>query len=225
MQLVKPSYEIIDIDQFPLQKIELAGRTCYKSEDRITHDSAEKFCEHLIDREHLSVIEHANMTVRFVIDRGVSHELVRHRLCAFSQESTRYCNYKDKVVFVIPPWTEFSPGVYNGTEVGHILSNIKYDHNNPSLTWLTSMIGAETDYKNLLDNGWTPQQARSVLPNSLKTEIVVTANLREWRHIFQMRTQKAAHPQMREIMIPLLEEVHLDCVPVLFEGIYNDLQD
>jgi thymidylate synthase (FAD) len=100
MILSKPSYTVLHIDQDALQKIELAGRTCYKSEDRMSAESAESFCKHLVMRGHLSVVEHANMTVRFVIDRGVSHELVRHRLCAFSQESTRYCNYKDAVEFI-----------------------------------------------------------------------------------------------------------------------------
>lgn len=219
MRLIKPSYEILHIDEFPLQKIELAGRTCYKSEDRISEDSADSFCRHLITRGHLSVIEHANMSVKFIIDRGVSHELVRHRLCAFSQESTRYCNYKGGVTFVIPPWCE---NIYPGESDSLLYPHLGNRVTSAESTWHNYMLRSEIAYKKLLTDLWTPQQARSVLPNSLKTEIVVTANLREWRHIFQTRTQKAAHPQMREIMVPLLEEVN-GAIPVLFEDIYNDL--
>jgi len=138
--------------------------------------------------------------VRFICDRGVTHELVRHRLCAFSQESTRYCNYKGGVTFVIPPWVEYlSPGQYESGDYSGLIG--------AEYSWADAMYSSECWYLDLLDCGWSPQQARSVLPNSLKTEIVVTANFREWRHIFKLRCSKAAHPQMREIMIPLLEEM------------------
>jgi thymidylate synthase (FAD) len=153
------------------------------------------------------------MMVKFIIDRGVSHELVRHRLCAFSQESTRYVNYKGGCTFIIPPWISLKEGSYDGHIPGYEISD-----DQASLTWYCSMLNAEQDYIKLLDNGWSPQQARSVLPNSTKTEIVVTANFREWRHIFKLRTSKAAHPQMREIMNPLLKEVQ-EKIPVIFDNI------
>jgi len=209
MRLMKPSATI----ESPFRRndllslIEKAGRTCYKSEDKITEDSASRFLDSIMKKGHLSVIEHFSVTVRFVIDRGVSHELVRHRLCAFSQESTRYCNYKGGVAFIIPPWVSLMPGEY--TE--HDLSSVT----GMSHQWVLAMIWAEHFYKLLIDNKWSPQQARSVLPNSLKTEIVTTANLREWKHIFSLRCSKAAHPQMQEVMLPLEALFQLQ-VPEIF---------
>ena len=219
MNLVKPSHTIISIYSnletynSPLTLIEIAGRTCYKSENKITKGSAKKFVQKLINLGHESVIEHSAMTVKFICDRGISHELVRHRLCAFSQESTRYCNYKGGITFVIPPWVNIPPGNYNYSEFQGLDNN--------TLLWLDLCHRAEKYYKELLSNGWSPQQARSVLPNSLKTEIVVTTNLREWRHIFRLRCSKAAHPQMRELMIPLLRECK-ETIPVIFDDINED---
>jgi len=222
MFLVKPSFRVLEImggtmDMLgavsgPLELIERAGRTCYKSEERMTEDSAEKFVRMVRERGHESVLEHSAMTVKLVVDRGVSHELVRHRLCAFSQESTRYCNYKGGVTFVIPPWVNVEPGDYKFQSYPTGLRD------SACITWMNSLWSSEIDYCVLLSRGWSPQQARSVLPNSLKTEIVVTANFREWRHIFTLRTSKAAHPQMREIMIPLLQWA-TDAIPVMFEDI------
>jgi thymidylate synthase (FAD) len=213
MELVKASFAILsimemDLDDYelmnPLQLIEIAGRTCYKSEDKITNDSAEKFVQNLINLGHESVLEHSAMTVKFICDRGVSHELVRHRLASFSQESTRYCNYKGGVTFVIPPWfADIDP--YDD-------KNIAYEY------WKNAMIKAEYYYTTLLACGQSPQQARSVLPNSLKTEIVMTANFREWRHIFKLRCSPSAHLQMRELMIPLLEKCK-ELIPVVFDDI------
>lgn len=209
IQFIKPSFEILHMPDM-LKTIELAGRVCYKSEDRITEDSAADFCEMILNRGHESVIEHAVATVRFICDRGVTHELVRHRLASFSQESTRYCNYGGGVTFIIPPWVSIPEG-----DKDEIPTNgLDY----PSVLWLNAMNSAGIFYSHLLTEGWSPQQARAVLPNSLKTEIVVTANMREWRHIFKLRTSKAAHPQMREIMVPLLQEMDRRC-PVLFDDI------
>lgn len=215
MKLVKPSYEIIsDLNtEYVLKLIELAGRTCYKSEDKITEESAKTFIKMILGRHHESVIEHGSMTVKFIIDRGVSHELVRHRLASFSQESTRYCNYsKDKfdnqLTFIIPCWLDLSD--WQG--------RITVPSDDPKMIWLRAMHRAELDYNKLIEAGWVAQEARAVLPNSLKTEIVVTANFREWRTIFKQRTALAAHPQMREIMIPLLKEVKTR-VPVVFDDI------
>jgi len=197
MRLVKPKFVIEGI-YGSAESVERIGRTCYKSEDKITKGSADKFVKGIIRRGHLSVIEHSAMTVRFIVDRGVSHELVRHRLCAFSQESTRYCNYKDEVTFVIPPWVYVVEGVYKRAPWGF--------QEGSSMRWFHHMLESERIYIELLELGWHPEQARAVLPNSLKTEIVVTANFREWLHIFELRCSKASHPQMREVMIPLLKE-------------------
>lgn len=205
MKKVKPSYEIlskIDGEEI-LKSIEVAGRTCYKSEERITKGSAEKFVQMIINRNHVSVIEHEKITVKFIFDRGISHEMVRHRLCSFSQESTRYCNYtKDK----------FS----NEITVIDISDHVKTW--NAEKVWKNAMNDAERHYNRLIELGESPQIARSVLPNSLKTEIVVTANLREWRLIFKLRTSSAAHPQIREVMTPLYEELK-GRIPVIFDDL------
>lgn len=213
MLLVKPSAVILAVSLEPLQLIEAAGRTCYKSEDKITDSSAPAFVEMIKKRGHESVLEHASATVRFICDRGVSHEIVRHRLASYSQESTRYCDYTGgHVAFVIPPWVVLLPGSYlYGEHVGK----------DPTSTeWQQAMLQAEATYQRLRSSGWKPEQARSVLPNSLKTEIVMTANLREWRHFFRLRTAPAAHPQMREVAIPLLAEMK-QRIPVIFDDIQS----
>ena len=218
MLLIRPSYEILKIDENPLQLLELAGRTCYKSEDRITECSAEPFVKRIVHSyKHESVIEHCGATVKLIIDRGFSHEVVRHRLASYSQESTRYCNYGKgggNVCFIIPPWTNIQSGYYS-------ISDIPDEMNENDEVWYNQMLFSERRYLELLRGGWTPQEARSVLPNSLKTEIVMTANLREWRHIFKLRTSKQAHPQMREIMVPLLAEFQKR-VPVIFDD-FDDI--
>ena len=179
--------------------IERAGRTAYKSEDKITIDSSVPFIAKIIKLGHEAVLEHASFSVRFITDRGVTHELVRHRLCAYTQESTRYCNYGNMgMVFVEPVfWSKDS---------------LSYKQ------WLTHMEVCEVVYLQLLTNGATPQEARTVLPNSLKTDIVCTANIREWRHIMRLRTAKSAHPQMRALMIPLLVELR-EKLPALFNDV------
>jgi thymidylate synthase (FAD) len=213
MKIIKPYYRILsDIDPgLTLANIELAGRTCYRSEERITADSAADFVRMIILSGHESVLEHEKITVKFVCDRGVSHELVRHRLASFSQESTRYCDYsKDRfdrlITFIIPPFFE-----NGGTEVMSV----------EEIIWRDAMRHSEKMYLQLIGRGWVPQQARAVLPNSLKTEIVVTANMREWRLILRQRTSKAAHPQMRELMCPLLGELK-EILPPLFEDISHE---
>ena len=205
MKIINASYRIetpIDGAEM-LKRIEKAGRTCYKSEDRITDESAESFVRKLIERGHESVLEHESITVRFVCDRGVSHEIVRHRLASYSQESTRYCNYSgDRFGYEI---TFIKPYFLNEVSVAYRL-------------WKQAMFVAEKKYFGLLSWGCTPQEARSVLPNSVKTEIVMTANLREWRHFLKLRTAKAAHPQMRELTVPLLHELQ-ERIPVVFDDI------
>lgn len=211
MILVKPSATIIHIDTAALQRIESAGRTCYKSESNITDTSAADFAAMIINRGHESVIEHVSASVRFICDRGVSHEIVRHRLASFSQESTRYCNYKGGVEFVIPPWVDIEPGEYT--------TAYELPDWGGGYCWGISMLSSEMSYKEMCDHlKWKPEQARSVLPNSLKTEIVMTTNLREWRHFFKLRCANAAHPQMRELAIPLLERFKQQ-VPVIFDDL------
>lgn len=224
MKLIKSSYEILsDINSDGILKaIEVAGRTCYKSEDKITSDSAKEFVRKIIKSGHESVIEHRSLSIRFVCDRGVGHELVRHRLASFSQESTGYCNYSNdkfdnQITFIIPEWLKEVDGCDIVSDV--YFWNKDLLNQNPTTTWMKSLILAEDTYNSLLkDHNWTPQQARSVPPNSLKTEIVITANLREWRTIFKQRTSKAAHPQMRELMCPLLDELK-EKLPVIFDDI------
>jgi len=205
MKLIKPGYEILsEIDRETiLKRIEIAGRTCYKSEKKITEESASKFVKGIVKAGHLSVIEHVNIIVKFICDRGVTHELVRHRLASYSQESTRYCNYSGGVTFIIPLW------LYDDIPEGEY-KKCPDNWGTPftaSMLWFSSMLELEGLYIRLLKEGWKPQQARSVLPNSLKTEIVTTCNLREWKHIFNLRCSEKAHSQIREIMIPLREEL------------------
>lgn len=213
MKIIKPYYEImIPINRKEILKtLETAGRTCYKSEDKITEDSASKFVKTLIKSGHEAMIEHYNMTIKFVCDRGVSHEIVRHRVASYAQESTRYCNYsKDKFGNEI---TVIKPFFFNNEQEDGIgYTDMRYFYWKESCEW------AEEYYFKLLELGATPQEARSVLPNSLKTEIVVTMNLRELRHFLRLRTAKAAHPQMREITIPLLNELREE-LPEVFGDI------
>lgn len=204
MITVTPSAAIESpVDGFAiLKRIERAGRTCYKSEDKITEDSAIAFVRKISHQlKHHSVLEHESVTVRFICDRGVSHEIVRHRIASYSQESTRYCNYsKDKfggdVAFIIPP------GLTADAESA----------------WRSAMLDAEAAYNTMLSEGCSPQIARSVLPNSLKTELVMTANLREWMHFFTLRCSAAAHPQMRQLAVPLLAKFQ-EAIPVVFDEI------
>lgn len=210
MKIINAGYEILTpiseggIEE--LKHIERIARICYKSEDLITHDgeSAKKIVKMLCSKHHFAMIEHApSLSVKFIVDRGISHEMVRHRLASFAQESTRYCNYsKDKF----------------GREITVIKPLFFGEDSEKFSLWIQSMNLAEEYYFELLDNGATPQEARSVLPNSTKTEITITANYREWHTILELRTAKAAHPQIREVMTPLLEELKQK-MPIIFDDI------
>ena len=205
MRIIKPSAEILDEinGEDVLKRIEKIGRVCYKSEERITGDSASTFIANILKRGHESVIEHEKVSVRFICDRGVSHEIVRHRIASFSQESTRYCNYYNEKF---------------GNELTLIKPFFWKEDSREYKLWLDTMQAIENAYINLIEAGNQPQQARSILPNSLKTEIVVTMNLREWRHFFRLRTAQAAHPQMREVACPLLKEFQKK-IPIVFDDI------
>jgi len=225
MRLIKPSIEFLWITPEPLETIEKAGRTCYKSEDKIASTSAERFVQKLLMKGHFAMIEHASASYRVVCDRGVTHEIVRHRLFSYAQESTRYCDYKGGVTFIIPPWIVV-PGKLLNSEVefddegflefSHSTLRKCVQYAGSTYVWFCLLQRAERAYKVLRDKDWTPQQARSVLPNALKTEIVITGNLREWLHFFKLRTAKTAHPQMQEIANMLLEDIR-SRVSVIFD--------
>ena len=217
MKIVKPKYEILtDISEGgikELQQIERVARVCYKSEDKITPDgeSAKKLVRFLVKQEHEAMLEHSQLSVLFTCDRGVANELVRHRIASFAQESTRYCNYA---------------GEKFGGELSFIIPHYLFDYAGSEKSrrmyaqWESSCKDDENYYMHLIDLGLRPEQARCVLPLCLKTEIVVTANYREWRNIFKLRTPVAAHPQMRELMCPLLKELQSK-IPVVFDDIYT----
>lgn len=214
MIIVKPAYEIISQNDYPsmLEKIEKAGRVCYKSENRISEGTAETFIRGILKCGHESVIEHESISVRVICDRGVTHEIVRHRVASYSQESTRYCNYTND---------KFSSQI----SCIDIATGFQYDLNNEHdckkyEVWQEAMKESENYYFRLLELGAKPQEARSVLPNSLKTELVMTMNLREWRHFFRLRCATAAHPQMRELACMILADF-IKRFPIFFE----DLQD
>jgi thymidylate synthase (FAD) len=215
MKLVKPSIEFI-AGKASVELIELAARTCYKSEDKIIIDSAQKIYNSLIKRGHEAMTEFGWIFYKVICDRGVTHEIVRHRLFSFAQESTRYCNYREGCTFVIPPWIS--------EELANKIKNIRICFSDGSRTneefWIESLNVAAGSYRKMLEQGWSPQQARSVLPNSLKTEINIAGNVREWRHFFKLRCAKSAHPQMREIAWMILEDAL-----IRFPGIFDDIAE
>jgi thymidylate synthase (FAD) len=195
------------LDAGIIRKLERDARVCYKSEDKMGEygEYNDNFLKSIISRGHESVIEHEKVTVMFIVDRGITHEIVRHRIASYSQESTRYCNYsKEKFGNEI---TVIEPFFLAGKET------FRY--------WEEACLTAEKCYLALLKNKCTPQEARSVLPNSLKTEIVVTYNLREWRHFFRLRCATPAHPQMKQVTIPLLL-LFKEKLPLLFDDIEYD---
>ena len=205
MKIISPQIEIISpIDgNYILRFLERCGRISYKSEDKITSESSRKFLEMIIKNGHLSVIEHFAVSVKIICDRGVSHELVRHRIASYTQESTRYCNYsKSKFGSEL---TVIKPCYFNENSEGYFI-------------WAESIKIIEANYIRLLNLGHTPQEARSILPNSLKTEIITTMNLREWRHFFELRCSPNAHPQMQEIASMILMEFNKK-IPIIFEDL------
>ncbi len=325
MQLVKPSIEHVDVTSDPIKAIEAAGRTCWKSEDRIAKGTAEKFVQMVMDKKHDAVLEHGNfilgvnsdvyekilkvedrqfirmtcdlrsggylisgnprafrefctapygvhvdiqkgiahslvkvapmlfkemlddhlvfpsvidfdifknvdslsiaerlahqvMSYRIVCNRGVTHEIVRHRPFSYAQESTRWCNYKGGVTFIIPPWTVI-PDVFNIVQEDQIGREDMILFDDPHTeSWAKSLLYSESTYLELLSQGWKPQQARGVLPIDLKAEIVVTGNLQQWRHFFKLRCSPKAHPQMQEVANMILADARTR-VPVIFDEV------
>jgi thymidylate synthase (FAD) len=205
MKIIKSSFLICSpiSEKEMLSRIEAAGRICYKSENKISNDSAAKFVKNLIKHGHESVIEHEKITIVIICDRAISHEIVRHRIASYSQESTRYCNYADdkfnnELTFIKPCFWQENDELYD--------------------LWKKEMQSIEDTYFKMLKIGASPQEARSILPCSLKTELAMTMNIRQWRHFLKLRTSTASHPQMREIAIPILEELK-SLYPSLFEDI------
>lgn len=215
MKIVKSKVEILtDISEGgvkELKLIELAGRTAYKSEDNISDDisSAKRFVNMIVKFGHESVLEHSLLTVRFTCDRGVSHEIVRHRMAAYTQESTRYCNYASgkfgrEITFVAPSTLK--------------KDSIEY------FEWYQACDEAEKNYIACVQLNMKPEQARAVLPMSVKTEVVMSANYREWRHFIKLRCAKTAHPDIRKLALELLCELQLR-IPVVFDDIYEKYKE
>ena len=235
MKIINASYQIEkpDLDDPKtymniLKDITQVGHTAYKSTTQVTDEKAEEFVRRLIRDGHESVLEHKSMRVKFIVDRGVSHELVRHRLASFTQESTRYCNYsqdkfENEITVIEPCFFKDIPEKIRNQGFSFLSKYLETatPHEKAYGLWLEACYMAEERYFAMLENGCTPQEARSVLPNSLKTEVIMTTNLREWRHILNLRaagTTEKPHPQILEVMVPLLNELRLK-LPVLFEDI------
>lgn len=221
MKTIEAGYEILTpISEGgikELQHIEKIGRVCYKSEERISEDgeSAKKFVDMLIKNGHEAMIEHSSLSVKFTVDRGVSHELVRHRIASFAQESTRYCNYSKDKFDGECNFIDLRPGIVLDNKCGKMTAG---EIGLIMREWMLAMEDAEKHYMSMLELGATPQIARSVLPNSTKTEISITANYREWRNFFKLRVPSTAHPQMVEVTRPLLAELK-EKLPVIFDDI------
>jgi thymidylate synthase (FAD) len=197
MKLIDPSFEILNISG-DLKTIEKAARTCYKSEDRITVGSAEKLVGVLVNRGHYAMLEFVDVTVKFITDRGIANEIVRHRIASYAQESTRFVSYKKRETeFIKPLW-------FDGTDI------VNQEH------FKNICFQAERNYISFLDSGLTPEDARAILPLCLKTELVMKTNLRSWLNFFELRTSPAAHPEMRRIAIPLCEEFK-KLIPIVFD--------
>jgi len=206
MKIIDQYWEWEQKPENVLKTIEKAGRTCYKSEDKITEDSARKFVQMIVNNGHHSVLEHVIASIRLITNRGVTHELVRHRLASYSQESTRFIKHND-IHFIRPVWIEKKELL---KEAAKMQSDI--------VIWINHMQECEKNYMHLIDLGWRPEQARGVLPIDLKTEIVVTANVREWRHMFNMRASIKAHPQIRALFKDILVAFKQE-IPIIFDNI------
>ena len=215
MRTVEAHVEFINPPEYAvvLDTIERVGRTCYKSEDKITESSAEGFVRGLIKRGHVAMIEHGSVTLCFINDRGVSHEEVRHRIASYGQESTRYCNYSKEKFDGEVTYIDIERGMELDATVSILPSDIKLAI---IREWMQACLDAEEHYMTMLNLGATPQIARSVLNSSTKTEICITMNFREWRHFIRLRNDPTAHPQMREVAQQALDILY-EKYPVFFE--------
>ena len=215
MKIIDPTFEFVHVlsreDAYRIMAT--AARNCYRAELNATPKTDEETVEKIMRLGHLSVIEHVTVTVNIICDRGVTHELVRHRLASYSQESSRFCNYSgDKfgreLTFIRPSWVVATS------------SEEPVDESEKYQDWLAHMFACEKAYMAMLDHGASAQEARAVLPNSLATKIAMTANLREWIHVFRLRVALPAHPDMRQVMKPILMDM-LDEYPHVFQGVHN----
>lgn len=228
MKIIKQSVELLSVTPNALELIEKAGRTCYKSESKISKTSSEKFIQRIIKSGHESVLEHASATFRIITDRGISHEIVRHRIASYSQESTRYVKY-DECCFILPldfyneNWKEvigndFPVTIHKKDEI-----HIHLDY--PTLRWMFMCIEAERTYQYFLNSGLKKELARSIFPTCLKTEIVMTTNFRDWRHFIKLRANKAAHPQIREIAGMIINKFIGMGYGIIIEDLLDNLYD
>ncbi len=201
MKIVEPTVNLEWITPDALKVLEGAGRICYKSESNITDSSAPSFVQKIIERGHEAVIEHASASFKIITDRGITHEIVRHRIASFCQESTRYCNYSnekfDNEIAVIEP-----------PKMNEASRN----------AWIRACETAEKEYFIMLESGATPQIARSILPTCLKSEIIMTCNFREWRHFLKLRLAKGAHPQIIQIA-QMIKEILISKYPEVFSDL------
>lgn len=234
MRLIKPKVEILDNLNGTdiLKRIERVARTCYKSEDKISEDdsSARKLVTNLINSKHEAMLEFVDITVKFTCDRITSQSIVRCRLASYAQESTRYCNYtkdkfKNECTFIIPSWLDVPEGNYtywdgDWVDMDKLKINLPADEKTAASQWLFAMQYADTTYSCLINQGWKAQQARMVLPMSIKTEINMKCNLREWRHFFNLRCSQAAHPDIRMLALDLLKQFH-EVIPIIFDDLYD----
>lgn len=230
MKIVRPYARILEPDLLAgaLSRIEAAARVSHRSEDLQTTDTAERFVRAVVlSHGDWSVVEHVSISVEMLVDRGITHEIVRHRLASYTQESTRFVNYAKKMVpsFIYPKPDVECFRCLGGDEPERGAFRVWFHANGASavdcayeVAWLEAIHQSEMGYIELLQNKWRPQEARSVFPNALASKIIVTMNLRSWRQFFLMRTSKEAHPQMRQVTIPLLADFQ-KLVPVLFEDI------
>lgn len=232
MRLIKPRVEIldrIDGDQV-IADITTAARTCYKSEDVRTKEKDKALVKRLIESKHEAMLEFSDVTVKFTTSIGITREIIRHRLSSFANESTRYCNYnKDKfnseITFIIPSYLDIPEGNYtywdsDWVDMDKMKIQLPADDKNTVSNWLFALNHAETTYQILSNKGWKAEQAREVLPMSTKSELCMKANLREWRHFFELRCSTAAHPDIRVLALDLLKQMH-EKIPVIFDDLYE----
>ena len=224
MKIIEQSHKIIKIDENPLELIEQAARTCWRSEDKIKPGSDAQIAKTLKAKGHGAMLEFGDATVEFITNRGVTHELVRHRVgMSYAQESTRYVKYGDDMEFILPVWMDKKHlGLWDTKRVFNMSIGVS---DSDCVTFMTILGSCQRSYKNLINRaGWKPEQAREVLPNALRTKITVKGNFRAWLHMFDLRCSKKAHPQIRALMLPTLAEFHRR-VPVIFEDIYSKYEE
>lgn len=220
MKYIKQSYEILS-DWFNresvLSSIERAARTCYKSEAKMSEGTDVKMLKMLLKRDHTAMIEHAsNLSVKFITNRGVANEIIRHRIFSFAQESQRYVKYgknNDDITFILPEWADKELA-----DKSYLTFDSIIDLPNKEKILTKAYINEEANYNMLISLGLKPQAAADVLGRGVKTEIVVTGNVREWLHFFDLRCAPDAHPMMRDLVTPLLLELNKD-IPELWGGI------